>query len=98
TSGKAAGEAGRRRCERHFFHIYQGLALAEAALTCRKGAFAEDLPEEGKQTKSQRQIGPMEAAIRQMHTKCAPTKVQAEGKLLDLISDARKALIAAEHM
>ena len=40
----------------------------------------------------------MEAAIRQMHTKCAPTKVQAEGKLLDLISDARKALIAAEHM
>jgi hypothetical protein len=45
------------------------LDRAEAALTCRKGDFAEDLSEQGKQRKTSGTSWQADAAIRSLYTK-----------------------------
>ncbi|MGA9267030.1 MAG: hypothetical protein WBV79_11360 [Rhodomicrobium sp.] len=56
NAGARPERLGRRRddgvANGFFPHIYQGLGRVEAALTCRKGAFAEDPSEEEMQTKA----------------------------------------------
>jgi hypothetical protein len=52
SAGTAAAQAAAMAPVRYFPHIYKGSSGLELSLTCRQSEFAEDISEEGMQTKA----------------------------------------------